>query len=131
MSGRFGKLRHIQAGIAAGTLQGGHHGLCRGLRGAVGQRGQGGIHNVNARLSCHKVCHVTRTGSVVRVQMNRHAHILLELLHQGIRIVGQEQVRHVLDADGVGAHFFQLHSQLYEIILAVHRALGVADGGFH
>ena len=62
------------------------------------------------------------------VQVDGHAHVFLELLYQGVSVIGQQQVGHVLDADGVSAHLLQLHAELDKIVLAVHRALGVADG---
>ena len=125
------QLGHIQAGVTAGALQGGHHGLGGGLGGAVCQGGQSAVHNVHAGLGSHQVGHVAGAGGVVGVQVDGHADVLLQLLHQGVRVIGQQQVRHVLDADGVGAHLLQLHGQLDEVVLAVHGALGVADGSLH
>ena len=63
--------------------------------------------------------------------MDGHAHVFLQLFHQRIGVIGQQQVCHVLDADGVGAHLLQLHGQLDEVVLVVHGALGVADGSLH
>ena len=65
------------------------------------------------------------------VQVNGHADVFLQLLHQRVSVIGQQQVCHVLDADGIRAHLLQLHSQLHEVLFAVHRALGVADSSFH
>ena len=60
------------------------------------------------------------------VQVNGHAHVLFKLLNQGVGVVGQQKVCHVLNADGVCAHLLKLHAELHKVVLAVHRALGVA-----
>ena len=52
----------------------------------------------------------------------------LQLLDQGIGLEGQKQVGHVLDADVIRAHLFQLNSQIHEVILGVDGALGIAQG---
>ena len=62
------------------------------------------------------------------MQVNGNAYIFLQLFHQGVGVIGQQKVCHVLDADGVRAHFFQLHAELYKVILVVNGALSVADG---
>ena len=35
-----------------------------------------------------------------------------------IGLIGQQQVGHILDADGVRAHLLQLHGQVHEVVLA-------------
>ena len=54
----------------------------------------------------------------------------LQLLHQGISVVGQQQVGHVLDADVVSAHLFQLQSQFNEVFFGVNGADGVRQSNF-
>ena len=125
------QLVHIQAGIPDGALEGGHQGFGGGLGGAAGQRGQGGIDDIHAGLGRHQVDHVAGAGGVVGVQMDGHLDIGLELLHQGIGVIGQQQVGHVLDADGIRAHLLDLLGQLDEVLLVMHGADGVADAAFH
>ena len=62
------------------------------------------------------------------MQMDGDIHLALEPLHQGIGVIGQQQVGHILDADVICAHLDQFLGQLDEIVLVVHRADGVADG---
>ena len=53
---------------------------------------------------------------------------LLQGLHKAVGLVGQQQVRHVLDADVVRAHLLQLERQVHKVLLGVHGAEGVAQG---
>ncbi len=63
------------------------------------------------------------------VQMDGQLRPGLQALDQRIRLVGQKQVRHVLYADDVRAHLLKLLGEVYEIILGMHGAEGVAHRG--
>ena len=128
MLGHFGEGRKIETGVPLGALEGGHQGFGGGLGGAVAEGAQARVHDVHAGLGGHKVGHVAGAGGVVGVQVDGDVpQLRLHLLHQAVGVVGQQQVRHVLDADGVGAHLDQLLRELHEVILAVDRGDGVAQ----
>ena len=131
MGGGIAHLIQIQTGVTNGTLQGRHQRLRRGLRGAVCQGREGGVHNVHTGISRHQQHHVTGTGGVVGVQMDGDADRLLKSLHQRVGVHRKQEVGHVLNANGVCAHLFQLLSQLYEVLLVVDGGNGVGQGGLH
>ena len=128
-----GALAHqlgVEARIVLGALERRTEGLSRRLGRALGQRGQRGIHDVAARLDGLEDGHRAGTGGVVGVQVNRQLGVRLELLDEAVGVIRQQQVRHVLDADGVRAHLLDLLGELHEVLLRVHRADRVADGDF-
>ena len=131
VGGGVAHLVQVQTGIPGGTLQGGHQGLGGGLGGAVGQGAEGGVHDVHAGVGGHEVDHVAGAGGVVGVEVDGHVHALLQPLDQGVGVHGQQQVGHVLDAQGVGAHLLQLLGQLHEVVLVVDGGDGVGEGGLH
>ena len=69
----------------------------------------------------------------------------LELFDQRIGVIGQQQTRHILDADQVRAHAFDILREFYEVFLRMNAGHGVAhrdlgcpavffrrlDGGLH
>ena len=63
------------------------------------------------------------------MQMDWNIHLRLQALHQRIRLIWQQQVRHILDADHIRAHLNELFCDLHEIILVVYGADGIADCG--
>ena len=130
MLGYFGQGVEIQTGIQLRALQRSHQRFRAGLRGAVGKGAQAGIHNVYPGLGGHKVDHVPGAGGVVGVQMDGHVHLCLELLYQTGRLIGQQQVGHILDADGVCPHLYQFLGQLYKVSLIVNGGDGVAQSRF-
>ena len=64
------------------------------------------------------------------MQMYGHAHLLLDALYQRIRIIGQQKVGHILNADIVRAHLLHLAGQIHKIIQRVHGAGSIAYGAF-
>ena len=62
------------------------------------------------------------------MQVYGYVHLGLEPLDERICVIGQQQVCHILYADIVRAHLNQLLCQLYEVILVMHGAHGVAYG---
>ena len=75
----------------------------------------------------HQIDHRSGTGGVVGVEMNGHGNLFFQLFHQAVRVHGQQQVGHILDADRIRAHIFQFLRELYEILLVVHGACRIAD----
>jgi len=65
------------------------------------------------------------------MQMDGNGDGLLQCLDKGIGIHRQQQVGHVLDADGIRAHILQLLGQLDEVGLVVDGGHGIAQGGLH
>ena len=121
---------HIQARIVLGALERRAQGLGRRLAGALGHRAERGIHDIAARLNRLEDGHRAGTGGVVGMQVNRQLGGRLELLDEAVRVVRQQQVGHILDADRIRAHLLDLLGQLEEVFLGVHRADRVADGDF-
>ena len=70
-------------------------------------------------------------GGVVGMQVDGDGDRLLQRLDQRVGLHGQQQVGHVLDADGVRAHVLQFLGQLDEVGLAVDGRDGIAEGGLH
>ena len=124
----FAKLHKVKPGIARSALKRCHKRLCRGLRSTVCKGRKRGIHNINARLRSHKVGHIAGTGGVVGVQMNRNINIFLELFNKGIRIIGEQKVSHILNADNIRTHFFKGLCHFNKVFLVMNGAYGVAYG---
>ena len=130
MLGGNGHLFKVKPCVVLRALQRCHKGLRSGLAGAVCKGAERAVNYIHARLYGHEISHVAGAGSVVRMQMYRHAYFFLHALYQRIRIIGQQQIRHVLYAYNVRAHLLQFLSHLNEVILVMHGADGVAYGGF-
>ena len=126
-----GHLVEVQAGIPDGALQRGHQGLSSGLSGTIGQGAQSGIHDIHPGVGGHQIDHVAGAGGVVGVEVDGHIHTLLQTLDQGVCLHGEQEVCHILDAQGIRAHLLQLLGQLDEVILVVDGGDGVAEGGLH
>ena len=131
MDSGLAHLGQVQAGVPGSALQRSHQGFGGGLGSAVGQGRQGGVHDVHARHGGHEIHHVAGAGGVVGVEVDGNADRLLQPLYQRIGISGQQQVRHVLDADDVGAHLLQLLRQLDEVFLVMDGGDGIGKGGLH
>ena len=129
MDGGLAHLVQIEARVARRALERGDEGLRRGLGRAVGKRGERGIDNVDARHRSHQVDHVARAARVVRVQVDGDADGLLEALDEGVGVHRQQEVRHVLDAEGVRAHLLKLLGELDEVVLIVDGGDGVGERG--
>ena len=127
MRRRLAQLAQVQSRVSRRPLQRRHQRLRRRLARAVCQRAQRRVHDVHARVGRHQVHQVAGTGGVVRMQVNRHLHGLLQLAHQGVRVHRQQQVRHVLDADGVCSHPLQFLRQVHEVLFAVYRGGRIAQ----
>ena len=131
MGSRFTHFIQVQPGIPDSALESGHQGFRSGLRGAVGQGREGGIHNVHPRHSRHEIYHVAGAGGVVGMQVDGDRYRLLEAFHQRIGRRGQQQVCHILDADDVGSHLLQLPGQFYEVFLVMDGGDGVGQGSLY
>ena len=131
MGRRVAELGLIQPGVPDGAPQRGHQRLRGGLGGAVGKGGEGGVHDVHPRHGGHEVHHVAGACGVVGVEVDGDGDRLLQPLDEGVGVHGQQEVGHVLDADGAGTHFLQRLGQLYEVVLVVDGGDGVAHGGLH
>ena len=128
---RLAELGLIQPGVPDGAPQRGHQRLRGGLGGAVGKGGEGGVHDVHAGHGRHEIHHVAGAGGVVGVEVDGDGDRFLQPLDEGIGVHGQQEVGHVLDADGAGTHFLQRLGQLHEVVLVVDGGDGVAHGGLH
>lgn len=93
--------------------------------------GEGGVHDVHAGHGGHEVHHVAGAGGVVGVEMDGDGDRLFQPLDEGVGVHRQQEVGHVLDADGAGAHVLQCLGQLHEVVLIVDGGDGVAHGGLH
>ena len=91
-------------------------------------KAEGSVDDVDTGHCGHQIDHVAGTGGVVGVQVDGHIHVLLQTLDQRVSVHGQQQVSHVLDAQGVGAHLLQLLGHLHEVILVVDGGDGVGEG---
>ena len=104
------------------------HGLRGGLAGAAGQAGNGAVDNIGAGLGGLQQGHGTHAGGAVGVDNDGQLDVLLEGRHQIIGLLGAHDAGHVLDADGVAAHGFQLLTQLHKHLQTVDGAGGIAQG---
>ena len=125
VDGGLAHLAEVQTRVAHGTLERGDEGFRRGLGGAVGERGERGIHDVHAGHRRHEIDHVARAAGVVGVQVDGNADGLLQALDEGVGVHRQQEVRHVLDAQGVRAHLLQLAAELDKIVLVVDGRNGI------
>ena len=109
------------------AFQQGEHAHGVGLAGAVGEGGDGGFDGVHAGIDGGEVGGGTEAGGVVGVKGDGNADLALELLDEIVGDLRRHDAGHVLDADGVAAHFLQLDAHLDEGLDGVDRAGGVAD----
>ena len=65
----------------------------------------------------------------MRVQVNRNIDFLLHARDERIRIIRQQKVCHVLDADRVRTHLNELFGELDKVVLVMNRGHRVADRG--
>ena len=121
------QLDKVKTGVAVGALQSGDERFRRGLRGAVCERGEGAVNDIHTGLRSHEIDHVARAGGVVRVHMDGDGDIVLQLLDQLVGMVGEQEVCHILDADGVSAHLLQLLGNADKIVVIVDGADGKAQ----
>ena len=67
----------------------------------------------------------------MRVQVDGHIQLVFERGHKTVSVVRQEQVRHILYAEDVGAHRFELPAELDVILVVVHGTGGVRHRGLY
>lgn len=117
----------VEPGVVLGALQGCDHRLGSGLRGAVAERGQCAVDDVDARLNRLEIGHAADAGGLVGVQMDGHFDDLLDALDELIRDVRNQDACHILDADDVRAHVLELFGELDEVLGRVNGAGRIAD----
>ena len=62
----------------------------------------------------------------MRVQVNGNADGTFQLGNKFVSVVGEKQVRHILDTDSIGAHFFEQFCEFDKILDVVYGRNGVA-----
>ena len=98
------ELVDVDAGVVRRILQGGHQGGHGRLGGAQSQGGHGAVHHVSAGFDGLQVSHGGLAGGVVGVDLHHQSGTLLDGLDQLVGGIRPQQARHILDADGIGAH---------------------------
>ena len=121
---------HIQTRIILRALERRAQGLGRRLAGALSHRAERGIDDIASRFDRLEDRHRAGAGGVVGMQVNRQLGGRLQLLHEAVRFIRKQQVRHILDADRIRAHLLDFLGKLEEVFLSMHRADGIADGDF-
>ncbi len=61
------------------------------------------------------------------MQLHHQAGLLLNAFHQIVCAVGINQTAHILNADTIRTHCFQLFGQLHKMRRVVHRAVGIGN----
>jgi hypothetical protein len=96
------------------------------LRGAVGEGRDGNLDAIHARVDGGQVAGRAQAGGVVGVQGDGDADLALEFLDQIEGDARLDDARHVLDAQGIAAHLFQLDPHLDKVLHRMNGADGVA-----
>ena len=122
---------HMPTESLVAALQGSDQTLGGHVAGAQAQGAHGGIDDVGTCLDALQDGHGSQTCGVVAVDVNRDADGLLQLLDQIIAGIGSEQTCHILDADGVCAHFLQSLGVGCKVLVVMHGAQGIADAALH
>jgi hypothetical protein len=94
---------------------------------AVGERSDGAIEDVHAGGDGRVVGRVGQARRVVAVQGQRNLDLGLDGLHEVIGNGSDQKAGHVLDADRICTHLFQLHGHLHEGFHGVDRRNGVGQ----
>ena len=123
----------VELGVARGVLQGGHHRVEVGLRGAAAHGGQRQVHHVDPGVARPQDAGGVDAAGVVGVEVDGDAHLVLQGLDQLLGGVGTAQARHVLDGQQMSSHALQFLGQL-DVVLeregvaaAVEDVAGVAE----
>ena len=107
----IGDLRQqslVEAGVVGSSLKGLHHDLCSRLGSTHGEGGHSAVDNVHACLHSLQVSHGSHAGGIMGVKLNGKVRGLLKSRHQLRCLVGKQQAGHILDADGIRSHLFDL-----------------------
>ncbi len=115
----------VKSGLPAQLLQRVLQRLGGGLAGAAGEGGDGGVDHVGARLNSFEVGHERQAGGGVRVHHDRQIHRVLDGGDQIVGVLGRQDARHILDADGGSAHGLELADDLHVLFQGVHGAGGI------
>ena len=100
-------LVEVEAGVVLAALQGGDHTFRRRLRGTPGERRDGHVKDLGARLDRGHVRHRRHAAGAVRMDVDRNLDHRFEGGDQLPRCLGAEQPGGVLDHDLVAAHVHQ------------------------
>ena len=120
---RFG----IHAAVIAHLLQRVDHGLgCRLAGTARHARGRT-VDAVRTGFRCLQISHITQTGGRVCMHINRNFNVLLECGNQIIALLRRHNARHILNAQRVAAHGFDLPAERNEHLQIVDRTQCVTD----
>ena len=111
----------IESGVIRRTDQRRHHHLGSRLGVAEGERHGGRVDHVDAGLDGLQVRHRGEPTDVVTVELDGDADLGLEAPDELLSVVWREECRHVLDADGIGAHVDQPVGDFEVVIERVHR----------
>ena len=98
----------IETRVARTESQGFDDGTQIGLRGQAGHGVDGAVDRIDAGLDCGKHAGRRDPARVMRVEVNRQTHLLLERLDQRRRGARLTQPAHVLDREHVGTHGLEL-----------------------
>ena len=129
VGGDFEQQADVQTGVVFGSLEDFHQRFGRGMGRPHGHRGDGGVDHFGPGLRGLDQGGHGHAGGRVGVDVNGQIDRFPDGLDQIVGGVGGEQGGHVLDADGVGAHFLQALGESGVAFDGVYRGDGVADGG--
>ena len=126
--GHLEQLLEVEAAVVGRPRERGDDHLSGRLRVAEGERHGGGVDDVDAGLDGLEVGHRSQPADVVAVQLDRDLELRLQAADELLGVERREQRRHVLDADGVGAHVDEPVRDVHVVVKGVHRRDRVDDG---
>ena len=124
------QLSKINAGVILRAGKSCNKRLRSRLACAVGKRRKRGIHNVHPCLNSLKICHISYSAGIMRMQVNRYIYALLKARYQIVCIIRQQKICHILNANGVSTHVHHTRCQLHKIFGSVNRTFRIAYGTF-
>ena len=86
-----------------------------------------GINTVNTGLNSLKKRHRAKTCGVVGVKMHGNRNAVLDGLNKLICLVGLKKTRHILNANGICAHFLKLLCISCEAVVGMEGRCGIGD----
>ena len=117
----------IHAAVEAHLLQRVDHGLGCRLAGAARHARGRTVDAVRTGFRCLQISHITQTGGRVCMHINRNFDVLLECGNQIIALLRRHDARHILNAQRVAAHGFDLPAERNEHLQIVDRTQRIAD----
>ncbi|MPM22583.1 hypothetical protein SDC9_69040 [bioreactor metagenome] len=127
VGGYGNELFKVDVRVELPALHARHKGLDGRLAGALGEGGNGAVHHVGPRFKAGEIGHGGHAAGIVGVDLHGQPRFLLDGPNEGGGLNRADDARHVLDADGIGAHGLHVPGKLGEGVKGMHRRQGEGE----